>query len=95
MAENPKNAAAQRRWRRTKRGREYMREYNRKTVEDRVQRYKAHREMAKKVGKSKIRGKSVHHKNGNVKDNSGKNLQLAKRYHGRRKGIKNKKKIVV
>lgn len=83
MADNPKNAAAQRKWRKTARGRAYMRKYNKETVDDRVERNAAHRKAVKKYGKSKMKGKSVHHKNGNPQDNSDSNLAVARRYHGR------------
>ena len=84
MAEDPKNAALQRKWRKTKKGKAYMRAYNKKTVGDRVKRNKAHREMTKKLGKKAMAGKSVHHKDGKPSNGGAKNLKVAKRYHGRR-----------
>lgn len=56
--------------------------YNRKTVKERASRNKARAEMAKKVGKSKIKGKEIHHKDSNPRNNSKKNLAVAKKGHG-------------
>jgi hypothetical protein len=91
MAENPKNAEAQRKWRKTKRGRAIMAKHLRDTVDERVARNAARRKMVKKYGKAKMKGKSVHHKDGKPGNNSDGNLAIAKRYHGRRPGVKNKK----
>jgi hypothetical protein len=85
MAENPKNAALQRKWRKTKRGKAYMRKYNKETVDDRVERNAAHRKMTKKLGKARMKGKSVHHKDGKPSNNGDSNLAVAKRYHGRQR----------
>ena len=70
-----------------------VRAYNRKTVKERASRNKARAEVSKKVGKSKIKGKEVHHKDSNPKNNSKKNLAIAKKGHGGGvKGNKNAKK---
>jgi hypothetical protein len=66
---------------------------NRKTVDARVKRNQARREMEKKVGKAKLKGKEVHHKDGNPKNNSKSNLEIKKKGHGGGvKGNKNAKK---
>jgi hypothetical protein len=91
MAENEKNAALQRAWRKTARGRAYMRKYNKDTVDERVDRNEAHRKAVKKYGKAAMAGKSVHHEDGETSHNGDKNLKVTKRYHGRRAGVKNSK----
>lgn len=66
---------------------------NRKTVDARVKRNQARREMEKKVGKANLKGKEVHHKDGNPKNNSKSNLEIKKKGHGGGvKGNKNAKK---
>lgn len=94
MAENPKNAALQRKWRKTARGKKYMKAYNKANVKKRVDCNRAHRQMTKKLGEAKMAGKSIHHADGNTSNGSAKNLKVAKRYHGRRskaEGGKNSK----
>lgn len=56
--------------------------YNRKTVKERASRNKARAKVAKMVGKSNLKGKEVHHKDSNPKNNSKKNLAVAKKGHG-------------
>jgi len=56
--------------------------YNRKTVKQRASRNKARAKVAKMVGKSNLKGKEVHHKDSNPKNNSSKNLVVAKSGHG-------------
>lgn len=56
--------------------------YNRRTVQERASRNKARAELAKRLGKSKLEGKEVHHKDSNPKNNSSKNLSVAKSGHG-------------
>lgn len=56
--------------------------YNRKTVKQRASRNKARAKVAKRVGKSNLKGKEVHHKDSNPKNNSSKNLAVAKKGHG-------------
>ena len=66
---------------------------NRKTVDARVKRNQARREMEKKVGKANLKGKEVHHKDGNPKNNAKSNLEIKKKGHGGgKKGNKNAKK---
>lgn len=57
----------------------YQRKYNlsKEQTERRSSRNKARRKMAKKVGKSAIRGKDVHHKDGNPRNNSRGNLRVS------------------
>jgi hypothetical protein len=57
----------------------YQRKYNltEEQTERRSSRNKARRKMSKKVGKSALRGKDVHHKDGNPKNNSRKNLRVS------------------
>ena len=62
--------------------RNYEREYSlygSKTIADRSSRNKARRIAKKKYGAKKLRGKDVHHKNGNPKDNSKSNLTIRSR----------------
>lgn len=62
--------------------RNYEREYElygSKTIADRSSRNKARRIAKKKYGAKKLRGKDVHHKNGNPKDNSKSNLTIRSR----------------
>lgn len=69
-----------------------VRAYNRKNSDKISSRAKARRKVAKKVGKSKIKGKEIHHKDGNPKNNSSKNLKIVKKHHGGGvKGNKNRK----
>lgn len=56
--------------------------YNRKTVKERASRNKARAKVAKRVGKSNLKGKEIHHADFNPKNNSGKNLKIAKKGHG-------------
>jgi hypothetical protein len=48
-------------------------------------RNKARRKVAATVGKSKIKGKEIDHKDGNPMNNSRKNLRVAPKSHGRKK----------
>lgn len=64
--------------------------YNKEHSSDTVSRIQARREMAKKLGKSAIKGKEIHHSNGNPNDNSPKNLKIAKKGHGGGAGKGNK-----
>lgn len=57
-------------------------EYNRKTVKERASRNKARAELIKRVGKSALKNKDVHHVDGNTKNNSKRNLRVVKRHHG-------------
>lgn len=67
--------------------------YNRKTVKERASRNKARAKVAKRVGKSNLKGKEIHHKDSNPRNNSKKNLAVAKKGHGGgARGNKNAKK---
>lgn len=60
--------------------------YNRRTIKQRANRNKARKILAKKLGKSAIKGKDLHHisdvrVNGEL-DNSLSNLKIVKRHHG-------------
>ena len=62
--------------------RNYAREYElygSKTIADRSSRNKARRIAKKKYGAAKIRGKDIHHKNNNPRDNSRSNLRIRNR----------------
>ncbi len=74
-------AAYSRRYRASKEGAAKYRAYNKKTSMERSARNKARRLMKKKVGASALKGKEVHHKNTNPKDNSKSNLTLRKSSH--------------
>lgn len=53
----------------------------------RLQRYHTRKAAEKYFGKRAIRGKDIHHRNGNKNDNRKKNLRIAdKRSHGKRHG---------
>lgn len=68
--------------------------YNKEHSDDTVSRIQARREMIKKHGKSKLKGKDIHHKDGNPKNNSKNNLKVVRKHHegGAGKGNKNAKK---
>lgn len=67
--------------------------YNRKTIKERASRNKARAEMEKKIGKSKLRGVEIHHKDSNPRNNRPGNLKLAKKGHGGgKKGNQNARK---
>jgi hypothetical protein len=57
----------------------YQRKYNgtSEQLANRTSRNKARRKMVKKVGKSAVKGKDVHHKDGNPKNNSKGNLSVS------------------
>lgn len=62
--------------------RNYAREYEQygsKTIADRSSRNKARRVAKRKFGASRIKGKDVHHKNGNPRDNRESNLTIRSR----------------
>lgn len=59
-----------------------MQAYDKKRQPKNTARKRARRMMEKLYGKNALRGKDVHHKSGNPKDNSRKNLSVKKRYHG-------------
>lgn len=65
----------------------YQRKYNlsKEQTERRSSRNKARRKMAKSVGKSAIKGKDVHHKDGNPKNNSRRNLSVSSVNKNRKK----------
>lgn len=70
--------------------RNYKKEYRNyhskpKQVANRSSRNKARRKMAKKVGKSRLNGKDVDHKDGNPRNNSTKNLRLSSKSKNRSK----------
>jgi len=52
-------------------------------VKKRVARNKARRMAIKKHGKAALKGKDVHHKDGNATNNSKKNLQITTASHNR------------
>ncbi len=56
--------------------------YNRRTIKQRASRNKARKIMARKYGKSAIKGKEIHHKSGNALNNSVGNLKIARKGHG-------------
>jgi len=56
--------------------------YNRRTIKQRASRNKARKIMARKYGKSAIKGKEIHHKSGNALSNSVGNLKIARKGHG-------------
>lgn len=60
---------------------EKVSEYNKKTVKERAARNKARKLAAKKYGKGAISGKDIHHKDSNPRNNSSKNLGIAKKHH--------------
>jgi len=71
--------------------RDYRKEYDTyhgtpEQIKNRASRNAARATMAKKHGKSAVAGKEVDHKDGNPKNNSGKNLQLMSRRANRQKG---------
>jgi hypothetical protein len=80
-------AAYSRRYRKSARGKAITRAYNRRTIDERASRNKARALMVKKHGKAKLRGKEIHHKSSNPKNNTAKNLAIAKKGHGG--GVKN------
>lgn len=63
-----------------KKNKKKIREYGRKTSKEIVARAKARRELKKKG--VELKGKEVHHKDGNPLNNSRKNLAIAKKHHG-------------
>lgn len=70
--------------------RNYKKEYRNyhskpKQVANRSSRNKARRKMAKKIGKSRLNGKDVDHKDGNPRNNSTKNLRLSSKSKNRSK----------
>jgi hypothetical protein len=70
--------------------RDYRKEYDTyhgktEQVENRSSRNKARRKVKAAVGKEKIRGKDVDHKNGNPKDNRKSNLRVMSKSKNRSK----------
>ena len=59
---------------------------------NRSSRNKARRAVVKKRGKAAVKGKDVHHKDGNPKNNSGKNLSVRSVKSNRSKNKGKKKK---
>lgn len=55
--------------------------YNRKTVKQRASRNRARAAVIKSKGKSAVRGKDIHHVDGNPKNNSKSNLRVVKAHH--------------
>lgn len=53
--------------------------YGSKTIADRSSRNKARRKAKKIYGEKALKGKDVHHKNGNPRDNSRSNLRIRNR----------------
>ena len=90
-AEKKAKAAYTRRYR--KENPEKVLAYNRKTVKERASRNKARAKVAKKVGKSKLKGKEIDHKDGNPRNNASSNLRIKKKGHGGgKKGNQNARK---
>lgn len=58
-----------------------VRAYNQRTVKERASRNEARAKMIKKYGKARLRGKDIHHRSGSPKNNSAKNLAIAKAHH--------------
>jgi hypothetical protein len=52
-------------------------------IKERASRNKARRLMIKKKGKKALKGKEVHHRDGNPKNNSPKNLAITSRHYNR------------
>jgi hypothetical protein len=48
-------------------------------------RIKARRAVAKSIGESKLKGKSIDHKDGNPNNNSRSNLRIVKKFHKNKK----------
>ena len=70
--------------------RDYRKEYDTyhgkaEQVENRSSRNKARRKVKDAVGKDKIRGKDIDHKNGNPKDNRKSNLRVMSKSKNRSK----------
>ena len=65
---------------------EYKKYYSSpEAIKKRSNRNKARRLMIKKVGKSKLKGKEVDHKDGNPLNNDRRNLQITSRHFNRTK----------
>lgn len=69
----------------SEKGKRKIREYLKKSVDDRVSRNKARREMVKKYGKKRLRGKDIDHKDSNPRNNSKGNLSISDRSRNRAK----------
>ncbi len=72
--------------------RNYRREYDtyhkrKRQKKRRAGRNKARRMMIKKKGKSKLKGKDVHHKNGNARDNRKSNLAIMSKSKNRSRKV--------
>tara|TARA_E500000331_G_scaffold345664_1_gene383516 strand:- start:275 stop:505 length:231 start_codon:yes stop_codon:yes gene_type:complete len=72
--------------------RNYRREYDTyhkrtRQKKRRAGRNKARRMMIKKKGKSKLKGKDVHHKNGNARDNRKSNLAIMSKSKNRSRKV--------
>lgn len=74
-------AAYSRRYRKTAAGKAKVKAYGKRTVKQRASRNKARAMVAKKVGKAKLKGKDIHHKDSNPRNNSKKNLRVVRGHH--------------
>ena len=67
--------------------------YKKADAKERLKRYHAREAAKKKFGKKAVEGRTVHHKNGNNKDNSPSNLTLkSRKAHGKAHGRGNGKR---
>jgi len=67
--------------------------YKKQDADERLKRYHANEAGKKKYGKAAVKGKTIHHKDGNNKNNSPSNLELkSRKAHGAEHGRGNGKR---